>query len=252
MRVLKALKALGMDGAVGYTFLARAAGIAGSAGTVLLVVRFLSPIEQGYYYTLLSLTGLQTIFELGFSFVILQLAAHESALLTIHPDGRIEGDRIALARLASVLRLTIRWYLRAAIALAFVLLPLGIVFFSEKTAQVSWFGPWVAAALAVSATFLFTPLFSFLEGCNQVRQVARLRMFQALIVLAMSWAAIASGHGLYACALVNLGWIAAGAVFLARRHGLLLSLLRFSSGEDEISWRNEIWPFQWKIAVSWL
>ncbi len=252
MRVLKALKALGMDGAVGYTFLARAAGIAGSAGTVLLVVRFLSPIEQGYYYTLLSLTGLQTIFELGFSFVILQLAAHESALLTIHPDGRIEGDRIALARLASVLRLTIRWYLRAAIALAFVLLPLGIVFFSEKAAQVSWFGPWVAAALAVSATFLFTPLFSFLEGCNQVRQVARLRMFQALIVLAMSWAAIASGHGLYACALVNLGWIAAGAVFLARRHGLLLSLLRFSSGEDEISWRNEIWPFQWKIAVSWL
>ena len=210
------------------------------------------PIEQGYYYTLLSLAALQTIFELGFSFVILQLAAHESALLTIHPDGRIEGDRIALARLASVLRLTIRWYLRAAIALAFVLLPLGIVFFSEKTAQVSWFGPWVAAALAVSATFLFTPLFSFLEGCNQVRQVARLRMFQALIVLAMSWAAIASGHGLYACALVNLGWIAAGAVFLARRHGLLLSLLRFSSGEDEISWRNEIWPFQWKIAVSWL
>jgi hypothetical protein len=117
---------------------------------------------------------------------------------------------------------------------------------------VSWIGPWVAAALAVSATFLLTPLFSFLEGCNQVRQVARLRMFQALIVLAISWAAIASGHGLYACALVNLGWIAAGAAFLFKRRGLLLFLLRYSSSENAVSWRDEIWPFQWKIAISWL
>lgn len=252
MRALKALRALGVDGAVGYTFLARVTGIVGSTGTVLLIVRFLSPIEQGYYYTLLSLAALQTIFELGFSFVILQLAAHESALLTIHPDGRIEGDPTAHARLASVLQLTLRWYLRAAIALALVLVPLGMLFFSEKTAQAPWFGPWITAALAVSTTFLLTPLFSFLEGCNQVRQVARLRMWQALIVSAISWAAIASGHGLYACALVNLGWITVGAAFLARRRGLLHSLLRYSAGGDEVSWRNEIWPFQWRIAVSWL
>jgi hypothetical protein len=77
-------------------------------------------------------------------------------------------------------------------------------------------------------------------------------MYQALIILAISWAAIASGHGLYACALVNLGWIAAGVAYLSRQRGLLFSLLRYSSAEKAISWRNEIWPFQWKIAVSWL
>jgi len=82
--------------------------------------------------------------------------------------------------------------------------------------------------------------------------VARIRMFQALIVLAMSWVAIASGHGLYACALVNLGWIAAGSAFLFRRRGLLRSLVRYPSRERAVCWRNEIWPFQWKIAVSWL
>lgn len=255
MRVLEARRALGMDGAVAYTLIARVVGIVGSTGTVLLIVRFLSPIEQGYYYTLLSLAALQNIFELGFSFVILQLAAHESALLTIHPDGRIEGDQLAHARLASVFQLTVRWYLRAMAALAAVLLPLGIVFFSDKihaADHVPWLGPWVATVLAVSVSFLLMPLYSFLEGCNQVRQVARLRMCQALIVLAISWAAVASGHGLYACALVNLGWIAAGLIFLARRRGLLLSLLRYPSGENAVSWRNEIWPFQWKIAVSWL
>lgn len=246
---------MGLDRAIVFTIAARLLQIASSIGTVLLIIRFLSPMEQGYYYTLLSLVALQTIFELGFSFVILQLAAHESALLTIHTDGRIEGDPLAHARLASVLRLTLRWYLRAAVALAVFLLFLGIVFFSgeaHSAARVPWLGPWVTAVLAVSVTFLLTPLYSFFEGCNQVRQVARLRMHQALIVLALSWSAIASGHGLYACALVNLGAIGVGAVFLAMRRPLFLSLLRYPERENAVSWRHEIWPFQWKIAVTWL
>ncbi len=253
--IASAKRYIGLDRTIVFTVAARLLQIASSIGTVLLIIRFLSPVEQGYYYTLLSLVALQTIFELGFSFVILQLAAHESALLTIHPDGRIAGDPLAHARLASVLRLTLRWYLRAAIALAAVLLSLGIVFFSggvHSADRVPWLGPWITAVLAVSVTFLLTPLYSFFEGCNQVRQVARLRMYQALIVLAMSWGAIASGHGLYACALVNLGWIWAGAIFLAGRRPLLLSLLRYPECENAVSWRHEIWPFQWKIAVTWL
>jgi hypothetical protein len=252
---MRALRAIGVDRAVAYTFLARAANIMGSIGTVLLVVRFLSPVEQGYYYTLLSLAALQTVFELGFSFVILQLAAHESALLTMHPDGRIEGDPESHARLASVLQLTLRWYLRAAVALAVILFPLGVAFFSAKggtQVQVGWLGPWTATVFAISLTFLLAPLCSFLEGCNQVRQVAGLRMIQAVVVLAISWGAVASGHGLYACALVNLGWLAVAGVFILRRRGMLLSLLRYPSSGKGISWNKEIWPFQWKIAVSWL
>jgi hypothetical protein len=245
----------GIDRAVFFTISARLLQVASSIGTVLLIIHFLSPVEQGYYYTLLSLAALQIVFELGFSFVILQLAAHESALLTFHSDGRIEGDATAHARLASVLQLTVRWYCRAAVALTIVVLPIGIAFFSGQahaTVKISWLGPWVAAVLAFSVTFLLTPLYSFLEGCNQVRQVARLRMMQAVVVLAMSWGAIASGHGLYACALVNLGWIAVGVSFLMRRRLLLLGLLRYRTGENGVSWRAEIWPFQWKIAVSWL
>ena len=81
-----------MDGAVTYAFLAQLTSIAGSIGTVLLIVRFLSPVEQGYYYTLLSLVSLQVVFELGFSFVIQQLAAHECVHLEFGPDGSVSGD----------------------------------------------------------------------------------------------------------------------------------------------------------------
>src|SRR6202000_738613 len=92
----------------------------------------LTPVEQGYYYTLLSLVALQMVFELGFSFVILQLAAHETVHLTLHPDGRIEGDRAAHLRLASVLKKPVRWYLVAGAVMLATLLPAGSLFFSTR------------------------------------------------------------------------------------------------------------------------
>ena len=247
-------RSMGLDGAIAYTVGARLSQIAGSTGTVLLIIRYMSAVEQGYYYTLLSLVALQTIFELGFSFVIQQLAAHETVHLKLDGDGTVGGDAAAHARLASVLQLTLRWYRRAAVLLAVLLLPLGFFFFSRDAgavARVGWQGPWVTAALAVSGTFLLTPFYSFLEGCNQVRQVARLRLFQALVVVLVSWAAIRCHHGLYACALVNLGTSATGAIFLFGNRRLLLGLLRHPAGEHAVSWKREVWPFQWRIAVSW-
>ncbi len=247
---------LGLDGAVVYTLAARLLNILSSTGTVLLILHFFSPLEQGYYYTLLSLVALQMIFELGFSFVILQLAAHESAHLRLYPSGQIEGDAAAHARLASVLQLTARWYVAAAAGLAAILLPLGIAFFRQQeapgAAHVAWHGPWAAAVAAVAMSFLLTPLYSFMEGANHVRQVAKARMVQALASLAMSWGTIASGHSLYAPAAVNFGVVAVGGALMFSERRLLMGLMRHPAGDNAVSWQMEVWPFQWKIAVSWL
>ena len=50
--LLAALKSMtGMDEAICYTVSARVLQILGSTGTVLLLAHFLTPVEQGYYYT---------------------------------------------------------------------------------------------------------------------------------------------------------------------------------------------------------
>ena len=81
-----AQKVLGLDRAIGFTVLARFWGSLAGLITVALIARFLSPAEQGYYYTFGSLVALQIVFELGFSFVILQMASHERAELSISND----------------------------------------------------------------------------------------------------------------------------------------------------------------------
>src|SRR5215469_146342 len=90
-------RVLGVDRAVGFTVLARAWASSAGLVTVALIARFLSPAEQGYYYTFGSLVALQIVFELGFSFVILQLASHERARLSFSRDYDITGDSIAHA-----------------------------------------------------------------------------------------------------------------------------------------------------------
>jgi len=245
---------LGLDGPVAYTSLARLVSIVGSTGTVLLIAHFLSPIEQGYYYTLSSLVALQLLFELGFSFVIQQLAAHECAELQLHADGSVSGDPVAHARLASALQLSIRWYTVAALAMGMVLAPLGMVFFTRHAAggaPVAWQGPWVAAVVGSMIGLWFGPCYSFMDGCGQIKAVAAMRFRMAIVGSVLAWSAMLLHHGLYAPALMILGQVGTGLHFLSGRRRFLTGLLRHPVGNWAIHWTREVFPFQWRIAVSW-
>jgi len=246
---------LGIDRAVGFTVLARSWSIVSGAATVLLIARFLSPAEQGYYYTFSSLVALQTMFELGFSFVILQLAAHEAAQLTIEPGGEISGSEIAHSRLASILQKSVRWYSVAAVLMAVVLVAAGLHFFSshaQSSGPVAWKLPWICVVVAAIFTFQMDPVFSFLEGCGFVPQVARLRLMQAIAGTTLAWLAFILHRGLFAPAAIIVGQAIAGFIFLVSKRDFLIPLLRLLPGIHLVGWRSEIWPFQWRIAVSFL
>lgn len=249
----KLLHVAGVDRAIGYTVLAR--GWASVAGllTVVLIARTLSPAEQGYYYTFGSLVAMQIIFELGFSVVILQLAAHEAAHLTISLEGDITGPEAAHSRLASVLRKAVKWYSVAAILLVLFLIPVGHHFFASNpsSSAVAWRLPWICVVIAAGITFQIDPVFSFLEGCGMVARVARARLAQSILGSLLAWSALLLHFGLFAPALLITGQAIAGILWLSRRRALLLGLFRHFGGDIYIDWWREVWPFQWRIAVSY-
>ena len=245
---------LGLDRAVGFSVLARLWSSVAGIVTVALIARFLSPAEQGYYYTFGSLVALQIIFELGFSFVILQLASHERAKLSISPDYQITGESTAHDRLASVVQKSIRWYSVAAAMMAATLLPAGFYFFSahqHSGPAISWQLPWSLAALLAALNFQLDPLLSFLEGCGYVVQVARTRFVQSIIGSLLAWIALGTHHGLFAPAMMLLGIASGSLTWLFGKRTLLLGFLRHPPGTNRIRWIEEVWPFQWRIAVSW-
>jgi len=257
-RLLVRLKHLiGLDRAIAFTVTGRFWQVMAGAVTVLLIARFLTPDEQGYYYTFYSLVALQVMFELGFSLVVLQLTTHERAPLTFLPDGRVEGNEYARSRVASVLQKSIYWYSVAALLMVATVLPIGLYFFGsyhQSGTVVLWKVPWCVMALAAAATFQLTPVFSFLEGCGFIPQVARMRLSQAIMGSALAWTALITHHGLFAPAMLIVGQAIMGWTFLltAQRRRLLTNLLFLPVGEHFVNWWREIWPFQWRIALSTL
>jgi hypothetical protein len=246
---------LGIDRAVGYTALARTWSSLSGLISVVLIAHLLSPAEQGYYYTFASLIALQVIFELGFSQVVMQLASHERAHLTIESGARISGDEIAHSRLASILQLVLRWYFIGALLFTAVLIPAGLYFFSTHQhlgPSVPWRIPWMSAASVAGIGFFLDPMYAFCEGCGFVADVAAMRFKRSIVGNLLGWAALASHHGLFAPALVITGQVIVGAMWLTGRRRLLFGLLRHNAATCRVSWKGEIWPFQWRIALSWI
>ena len=244
---------LGIDRAITFSVLARLWSSTAGLVNVALIARFLTPAEQGYYYLFGSIVALQIVFELGFSVVVLQMASHESAHLTLTAEGEISGNAVAHQRLASVLQRSVRWYSTAAVLMCVSLLPAGIHFFRSNHADthIHWMLPWCLVVLASSFTFQLDPIFSFMEGCGYVPQVAQTRLWQSVAGSLLAWTALLLRHGLFAPALIIFGQASVGIVFLLRRRKLLVRLFRHPARENRITFR-EIWPFQWRIAVSWI
>ncbi len=251
---MRGLRALGLDRAILFTLIARGWSSLAGIITLALIARFLTRAAQGYYYTFYSLVALQIVFELGFSTVILQVASHEAAHLTIAPSGPVTGPAIPHSRLAAVLQKAMRWYTLGAIAMVAVLLPAGIYFFRSSPTTgppIPWLSAWCLVVIASGLTFQVDPAFSFLEGCGFVPDVARARLGQAILGTILGWLALILHHGLLAPGLMILGQAVVGLAFLIGRRGLLIPLLRHAVPATALDWRAEVWPFQWRIAVSW-
>ena len=88
---------LGVDKAIFYTLVGRSLGIPVSVLTIFFIARYLSPEEQGYYYTFGSIVALQVFFELGLTGIITQFVAHEASHLSW--NGREFSSRFDLLML---------------------------------------------------------------------------------------------------------------------------------------------------------
>lgn len=245
----------GIDIHVGMVLLLRVWSIV--AGTLMLVMvpLWLTPVEQGYYYTFASLLALQIFFELGFNQVITQFVAHEVAHLALGTDGSMSGPPLHLGRLSSLIRLVRRWYVVASLIFLAVVSVGGSVFFQSNGELLpqAWLPAWLLLASSSALNLYLSPYLSILEGFGRVGQTARMRLLQSILGYSAMWSALAAGLGLNAVALAPL-LSSIVAIAWLRTAGHSIRWLRTYSASNpshEIHWRQEIFPFQWRIALSW-
>lgn len=245
----------GLDKAVSVTLLARFWTMAGGLGTLYFVTRYLTPELQGYYYTFSSLIALQVFVELGLNYAIIQFASHEMAQLEWGSNGTLTGKRLAKRRLQSLMQFAFTWFGVAAFLVLVVLVPAGIFFFKTTAPANTQIQPewaWILVVFFAAIVLLVNAALAILEGCNKVVEVAMIRFAQMLASTLVVWVALTSNLGLYALAVGSCATATVGAVALCcyYRH-FFGDLWWFNTNSPGINWKEEIWPFQWRIAVSW-
>lgn len=243
-----------VDRAVFFGLLLKVWSIITAPMTALLIATQFTPELQGYYYTFGSLLALQIFVELGLGTVIIQFASHEWSKLGIDKTGHIVGDRNALSRLISLANITLRWYLIGGLLVSIGLGMGGYVFFSQSSnLNINWVLPWLTLSVLTGVTICLVPVWSLLEGCNQVTNVYTYRFWQGLFASLSIWIAILLGAELWTASISSIVVLICSGVFLRYKYWNFLKILLLSQPANSvIEWRKDILPMQWRIAFSWI
>jgi len=243
----------GVDQAVFFSNAAQMMRLVTGPITMVLVLRYLTPEIQGYSYAFSGVVAMQVFLEMGFSQNILQFASHEFAKLRFTPAQTLEGDPVARSRLISLGRLAFGYYAVAALIVLFAIGIGGHVFFTVSGHHgVAWQGAWWIIAVTAALSLAINPAWSLLDGCNQVAVIAKFRFWAALGSFTVNALALIAGAGIYASAIGAVFSLLLSVGYLGLRWKPFFGQFLDHPRHGQVSWTHEIWPFQWRIAVSWM
>lgn len=118
--------------------------------------------------------------------------------------------------------------------------------------DVAWQGAWWLITVTAALSLAINPAWSLLQGCNQLHVIAQFRFWAALAAFGANAGALIAGAGIYASAFGSaFSLLFCVAYLLLRWRPFFLQFFEIPR-HGRVSWAHEIWPFQWRIAVSWM
>lgn len=247
---------LGIDKAIAYSSGARIIQAFTGVISILFIATFLSKEEQGFYYTFGSLLAIQVFFELGLTGIITQYVAHEAAHLKITEKGSVEGDDIYISRLASLVRFSAKWYSIIAILFLFVAVIIGFIFFNEydkSNNTISWRIPWILTCIGSTINLYQSPFTSILQGLGKVKEMSKIGLYQQILLPFITWGGLFFGIKLYVIGIYSIFSVFIWFIYVlsTNQHLILLNLWKVRITK-RINYMKEIYPYQWRISLSWI
>jgi hypothetical protein len=226
--------------------------ITGIAST-FAVPFFLSADQQGYYYTFASVLAIQVFFELGLSQVLLYKF---SSFAIAGPDLAAPIDSLKILKLLYASR---KIYILISLLFFLAASATGYTFFSHSSnSLVEWRPQWFLLVFVTSINLLQSVKLVFLESQGSIADVATLRLKINFYSTSLLLGILACGGGLWAVSVVpsvntiaSTWWLYRSPKSLAYRKNRNLDIV-FTLKDIGQIWRQEIFPLQWRMSLSWL
>lgn len=247
---------IGLNKSIAYSSGARVVqGFTGVA-SVFFITSFLTGVEQGFYYTFGSILALQVFFELGLTGIMTQYVAHEASHLSQNETGIYEDEEKYRSRLASLLKFCVKWYSAISVLVFVFLMIVGYVYFNKYGgvhSDVDWQIPWILICIGTAIKLFQSPLTSIFMGLGFVKDMSKAGFYQQIILPAFTWMGLACGFKLYVMGIGFLLSVIYWQVFIVNK-GLAKILINLwhTNIVEKVGYMKEIFPYQWRIALSWV
>ena len=216
---------------------------------ILLIPIYLSPVEQGFWYTFTSIAALSIFADLGFSTIVTQFAAHEFAHLRLE-DGKILGDEYYKRRLASLWKFVLRWVVIVSIVSFPIIFIIGWIFLSAKTEAINWLIPWAIFVFGSGISFVNSTLLCFFEGCNNIAKSQKIRILMLALSSLTVIISLVLKFKLYALAASMTISSIIGIAFLFFSFRTMVCDIYRADIDFSANWQKEILPLLGRYAIS--
>ena len=185
-----------------------------------------------------------------------QYVAHEVAHLSLNENKVYIGEDHYKSRLSYLIKFCIKWYTVIAVLFFLVVSVFGIVYFNKydtSNGSVSWFYPWILLSFTTAVKLFQAPFSAIYQGLGKVKEMNQIGFYQQLIIPASQWVLFACGLKLYVVSISSLLGVLIWFVFVYKSElwPILVNLIK-QPITSRVSYMKEIFPYQWKIALSWI
>ena len=254
--VIKLSRKIGMDGAIAYASAGRVFSAFSGVISIFFIATFLTGDEQGFYYTFGSILAIQTFFELGFTGIMTQYVAHEVVHLNLNSSLLYDGEDKYKSRLSYLVRFCIKWYAVVAVLFLLIVIFTGLIYFNrfDKTnGQVNWELPWLLLTSSTAIKLFQSPFTAIYMGLGKVKEMNKISFYQQIIIPISQWILFAYGAKLYVVGISSILGVIVWCIYIWKTNlwRILYGLLK-EKVTSTVSYMQEIFPYQWKIALSWV
>ncbi len=247
---------IGMDKSIAYSSGGNIIGGVTSVLVLLFIGTFLSECEQGFYFTFNSIIAIQVFFDLGLTGIMTQYVAHEQAHLE-WADNKVVllGDKKYLSRLASLLSFSVKWFGIISFVFLFAIIVVGFVFFQhyEYDVDIEWKTPWCLLCLGTAINMFLAPIMAYIMGLGKVDDVMRIRFYKLIIIPLITCVGLWLGAKLYVLGIASLATAIYNLLQVTNTQlGRILKGIWKTQISERVSYMKEVFPYQWKIALSWI
>jgi hypothetical protein len=218
--------------------------LTGPLTIVVLAIHF-TPYAQGYFFTFMSLAAARTVAELGLGQVIIVKLAQLSSP-TMNPADTVPP------RVAGLIRFAAKWFAGAGFVVGVLLCLVGTLLIGsgDGLPKSEWLPPWVALSWLVGLDVALSGLLFPLEGAGQVKSVYFCRMVRSFVNSLVLWLFILLGLQLWSISIALACSLVWTTYFILSRGKQVVAALRPGAAVARIDWLSEVFPAQWRLALS--